>query len=402
MKGNSSTALKWGLLVLLLALAIAGCTRSLSMESGIAPVVSAAREEAVVEEAAAGQMGAEAKAQATTKVLISPATQEILVGGTCAVDIRIENVIGLFGADVRLDFDPTRLEVQDANPTLPGVQIEVGTFPDPSSGMGMVAMNSADNTAGTIGYAVTLLSPASPVDGSGVLARVTFKGTNTSTSAVAFISALLSDKTATQIPVDMEDGSITVKAAPPTPTATCVAPTPTPTPTATPVPGKECVYIVQWGDTLYAVARRFGSTVDAIVQRNNIADPNFIRVGQKLIIPDCVSPKPLPDCIIYVVQPGDTLYGIAKKHNTTVDTIARDNHIVNPWLIFVGQKLKVCPPGPPPPPPPPPCPRLYTVQPGDTLYAIALRFHTTYWAIADANNIPNPHLIFVGQILCIP
>ncbi|HID87412.1 MAG TPA: LysM peptidoglycan-binding domain-containing protein [Anaerolineae bacterium] len=163
------------------------------------------------------------------------------------------------------------------------------------------------------------------------------------------------------------------------------------------MPVKECEYIVQWCDTLYSIARRFGTTVDAIVQRNNIADPNKIRVGQKLIIPNCVVPP--PECIIYVVQPGDTLYSIAKRHNTTVETIARDNHIVNPWLIFVGQELKICPPGWPPPPP---CPNLYIVKPGDTLYSIALRFGTTYWAIADANGIPNPHLIFVGQVLCIP
>ncbi|MFQ6057419.1 MAG: LysM peptidoglycan-binding domain-containing protein [Anaerolineae bacterium] len=357
---------------------------------------------------AASEAGTEA--QATTRVLISPASQDIVVGGTGTVDIRIENVTGLFGADVRLNFDPTRLEVQDANSAVPGVQIEVGTFPDPSSGKGMVATNSADNTAGTISYAVTLLSPAPPVDGSGVLARVTFKGKSVSTSAVAFTSALLSDQRANRIPADTVDGSITVKAPTPTPTATPVTPTPTPTPTATPVPGKECEYIVRWGDTLYSIARRFGTTVDAIVQRNNIADPNKIRVGQKLIIPNCVPPAPPPPppaCITYIVQPGDTLYSIARKYNTTVETIARDNHIVNPWLIFVGQKLKICPPEGPPPCPPgvlpcPPCSRVYTVNPGDTLFSIAVRFGSSVWAIAHANNIPNPHLIFVGQVLCIP
>lgn len=111
----------------------------------------------------------------------------------------------------------------------------------------------------------------------------------------------------------------------------------------------------------------------------------------------------------YVVQPGDTLYRISRQFNTTVDAIARANNIPNPNLIYVGQVLEVpgaatpVPPGPTPVPPQPPQPAgTYTVQRGDTLSAIAMRFGTTVSALAQANNIWNPNLIYVGQVLTIP
>jgi LysM repeat protein len=113
----------------------------------------------------------------------------------------------------------------------------------------------------------------------------------------------------------------------------------------------------------------------------------------------------------YVVRPGDTLWGISRQFGTTVDAIVQANSIPNPNLIFVGQVLEVPtdattpPPGttPPPPPPPPPTGTVtYVVQPGDTLSRIARQYATTVQAIAQANNIANPNLIYVGQVLVIP
>ncbi|MGH2536644.1 MAG: LysM peptidoglycan-binding domain-containing protein [Candidatus Promineifilaceae bacterium] len=102
----------------------------------------------------------------------------------------------------------------------------------------------------------------------------------------------------------------------------------------------------------------------------------------------------------YVVQPGDTLYRIALRFNTSVSAIAARNNLVNPNLIYAGQTLII--PGTAGEPPPPTGGTTYTVQPGDTLSRIAARFGTTVQAIAVLNNLSNPNLIYPGQVLQIP
>jgi LysM repeat protein len=106
----------------------------------------------------------------------------------------------------------------------------------------------------------------------------------------------------------------------------------------------------------------------------------------------------------YFVQPGDTLSAIARRYDTTVTAIAQANNILNPNLIFVGQRLIIPTDGgePPPPAPPPSASTTYVVQPGDTLFRIAVRFDVTVQALAQANNIGNINLIYVGQVLTIP
>jgi len=114
----------------------------------------------------------------------------------------------------------------------------------------------------------------------------------------------------------------------------------------------------------------------------------------------------------YVVQPGDTLFGIARQFGVSMEEIAAANNIINPNLIFVGQSLTiptdddgVSPPPSTPAPTPPPAggdATTYTVQPGDNLYRIAVRFGVSVTAIIEANNLLNPGLIIVGQTLQIP
>jgi len=392
--------------LLLVVLTVAGCTRDSVPANVTAPIVEAAARE----RGEAGLSGP-AELQAAATVAISPASTSVALGQTTLVEVVVQNVTGLYGVDVRLSFDPTRLEVQDANPGVAGVQIEPGPFLDVSQGF--VAQNTADNTQGRINYAMSLLSPAAPVNGTGVVMRITFKGIAAGQSAVTFASVLLSDRNGTQIPSTTVPGTVTVTAVQPTatPTSTPVpgataTPTSTPVPgataTPTPPPGPTCIHIVRYGDTLYSIARRYGTTVAALVAANNIRNPNFIWVGQRLVIPGCVQPPPPPPsgCFQYVVRRGDTLYGLAARYGTTAADIAARNGIRNWNFIWVGQRLTICP-GVGPVPPAPPV-RYHTVRWGETLWSIALRYGTTPWAIATVNNIPNPNLIYAGQVLRIP
>src|SRR5688572_20198078 len=109
----------------------------------------------------------------------------------------------------------------------------------------------------------------------------------------------------------------------------------------------------------------------------------------------------------YVVQPGDNLFRLSLRFNTSMSAIAQANGITNLNLIFVGQTLIIpggTGPGPTqvPPTTQPGGTGTYTVVPGDTLSSIAARFGTTYQAIAQLNGIANPNLIFAGQVLRIP
>lgn len=124
----------------------------------------------------------------------------------------------------------------------------------------------------------------------------------------------------------------------------------------------QVIHIVQWGENLTMIAARYGTTVNAIVQANGISNPNYIWVGQRLIIPVPAPPPPPPpppSACTYIVRPGDTLYAIAWRYRTTVWWLVSANNIRNPNLIFVGQRLQVpCPavkPTPTPIPPPPQC-----------------------------------------------
>ncbi|MGC8786145.1 MAG: LysM peptidoglycan-binding domain-containing protein [Anaerolineae bacterium] len=340
-----------------------------------------------------------------TIVLVDPPSSTVNLNQTFTLDIKVDTVTNLYAVDVRITFDAAKLEVQDANAGLGGVQIEPGTFLNPAQGF--MIQNVADNTTGQIQYAFTLLSPAPAVSGTGVLARITFRAKATGNAQVSFTSVTLSNDQAQPIVATPMPGSVTILPAgtptTPVPTGTPSVPAPTATPPGTPAPtavpppaGVGFPYVVQWGDTVYSIARRFGLPPEAIIRANNLVNPNLIRVGQVLIIPAMPAPPPGPT--MYVVQPGDNLYRISLKFKVPIEAIIAVNGIVNPWYICAGQVL-IIPTGAPPVPP---AARTYIVQRGDTVWSIAAMFRVTPWAIISLNNLVNPNLIFVGQPLLIP
>lgn len=108
------------------------------------------------------------------------------------------------------------------------------------------------------------------------------------------------------------------------------------------------------------------------------------------------------------VQPGDTLSAIAARYHTTVAALAAANGISNPNLVIAGATLQIPGPAPAPPraaPAPAPSPVPATsvvVRPGDTLSAIAARYHTTVAALVTANHIANANLVYAGTYLVLP
>ena len=104
---------------------------------------------------------------------------------------------------------------------------------------------------------------------------------------------------------------------------------------------------VEKGDSLSKIAKRYGTTVDALVRINDLCDANQIFVGQVVVLED---PESVADAdaagdrietAIVTVQPGDSLSKIAKRHDTTVEELMALNDIDDPNLLFVGQELFV-------------------------------------------------------------
>lgn len=302
-------------------------------------------------------IGASPVAAESTVVRFDPATANLSVGQTVAINVQIDNVTGLAGDEVNISYNPAVLDVQDADSTKAGVQVALGTFLKPD----FVARNDVDSVQGRINFAAVQQSPTPPVSGSGVLATITFRAKANGTSSLTFTTVNLSTANGTAISRVLQNGQVNVGGGPaPTPTPTRT-PGPTSTPGPTPTPSGDILgyHTVRYRETLYCIARAYGVSPWAIASNNGIGYPYWLRIGQRLSIPNV---------------PWKNIYG---------PVCARQ---------FGGTQ----------PPPPNTCRATYVVRPGDTLYAIAFRYGTTVWALITANHIANPNWIFVGQSLCIP
>jgi LysM repeat protein len=308
-------------------------------------------------------------------VRVTPASNTVAVGNDVVVNITVQNVSNLFGAEFHLTFDPALLEVVDADPTKDGVQIGIGDFLSAD----FIAQNTVDNATGTVDFGLSQMSPNGPVSGSGTLATITFKGKANGNSSLAFTDVLLADSGGGQIAASAENGAVNVGGSvsppppqltptpTPTPTPTTPPSGPTPTPSPTSAPGT-CAFqghhTVRSGETLYAIGRAYATQPSKIAACNNVTNPSRLYVGMKLGIP--VAPwSPIPAGPVAVAQ-------------------------------FT--------PGEPAPTPPPTtqCRYYHTVSYGQTLTMIAARYGSNVWEIGRANSINNLNLIYPGQVLCIP
>ena len=177
-----------------------------------------------------------------------------------------------------------------------------------------------------------------------------------------------------------------------------------PTTTPPPPPSGQVNYTVKSGDTLYNIANRYGVTVAQLRQWNNLGTSNLIHIGQRLVInPTTPTPQPPPTGqISYTVKAGDTLYAIAGKYGVTVAQLRQWNNLGTSNLIHIGQRLVINPTTPAPNPQPDPGnqTQVYTVKSGDTLYSIGKKYGVTAAQIRAWNNLSS-NIIYVGNKLLI-
>jgi murein DD-endopeptidase MepM/ murein hydrolase activator NlpD len=119
---------------------------------------------------------------------------------------------------------------------------------------------------------------------------------------------------------------------------------------------------------------------------------------------DVLPPEPTAEPPVYVVQPGDTLYAIAERFGSTVEAIVAANELADPGLISVGQRLRIptAEPGRVPPVEARPDGRLHPVRQDETLPFLAFQYGTTVWHLVQANDLSRLHILWPGQVLKIP
>ena len=155
-------------------------------------------------------------------------------------------------------------------------------------------------------------------------------------------------------------------------------------------PTSSGTYTVVKGDTLYSIANKYGISVNELKALNNL-NTNIISIGQKLKVPGNNTSNN-----IYVVERGDSLWSIARRYNITVEDLINANNLDN-LTIYVGQEL-IIPSGSDDTTPPT---ITYTVSKGDTLWNIAKRYNVSVDDIMKANNLTST-LLSLGQQLIIP
>ena len=151
-------------------------------------------------------------------------------------------------------------------------------------------------------------------------------------------------------------------------------------------------YIVKSGDSLWGIAKKYNTTVQEIKNLNNLSS-NLLSIGQQLKVPQ---EEISQDYIVYTVKSGDTLYSVARQYDTTISNLVDYNNL-NSTSLSVGQTLLI------------PLTMqstgegfiTYTVKKGDSLYNIASNYNTTVQEIKNLNNLSS-NLLNIGQQLKIP
>jgi hypothetical protein len=138
---------------------------------------------------------------------LEPPLRQIQVGQNTTLDLMVDGVRNLYGFQIELAFNPALVEVVDAKPGVPGVQIEDGDFFIPD----IQVKNIANNTTGVIEYAASLQKVKPGVSGGGRLARITFKAKAPGVSPVSFTRAILSDPFSAAIPTGRGEAQIVIQ-----------------------------------------------------------------------------------------------------------------------------------------------------------------------------------------------
>ncbi len=157
-------------------------------------------------------------------------------------------------------------------------------------------------------------------------------------------------------------------------------------------------HVVQEGETLVYIATLYGTTVEALQILNGIDDPSYLFLGQELRIPGAEG-EPVP--LVVTLQMGETVADIALRYNTTITAVAQVNQLVQATGLAAGDRLTVISQtGSETPQPVTGRPHLVTAE--DTLLTLAAQYGLAPQVLAEANGLSYPVRLFPGQRLRVP
>jgi hypothetical protein len=168
-----------------------------------------------------------ARSQYGTLVAVEPADLVLSPGETSNVYVQVEGAIEIYGIEIRMQYDPEVIQIQDADPNQTGVQVSAGDMFDEDQGF--LVRNQADNQLGEILYAFTLLAPAPPLTGSGTLIQFEVLGIAQGRSDLE-LEVILASSDGVALPLEEQPGVVIVgtpPAEPSTPTHTSASPSQT-------------------------------------------------------------------------------------------------------------------------------------------------------------------------------
>ncbi len=162
-------------------------------------------------------------------------------------------------------------------------------------------------------------------------------------------------------------------------------------------------YVVAPGDTLTGIAERYGVPMPELARANGLNWHRPLIIGTKLHIPGASAPAPAPIWAkTYLVQPGDTLGAIAAHYGVSLMKFARANGLDWHKPLLAGTKLRVPGTQAAPKAKTPTWPETYVVQPGDTLSGIAARYSVPLSELSSVNGIATGGVLLAGQKLHVP
>ena len=156
-------------------------------------------------------------------------------------------------------------------------------------------------------------------------------------------------------------------------------------------------HLVQEGDTLWGLSRKYKVPLKSIIQANSIQPTKRLQIGEKILIPGGLAQE-----VWYKVKPGDTLTSIARRHNVKWRDLQKVNGISSPDHLQIGAKIRIQGDNKLPRSVSPTREIWYSVKAGDTLTGIAHRHNVKWRDLQKVNGISSPDHLQIGAKIRIP